>query len=272
MASSHPLLYVAAESARKCRLLNHSPLRYLLSAVMAGALIGVVLMVSLILGQALQQAGSPLFYAATAGFFGTALCAIIILKLELFTSNVMYMTVGVLSGRARYADLGKSWLLVYIGNLLGVLLFALIYCQTGGLAQLAPNHLLFSVVDHKVAGSAWAIFWKGALCNWIICLAVWLPLRLQNEMARLTITMLLVFVFFFSGYEHSIANMAFFALDAMASTGGVLSMQAILHNLLPATAGNIVGGAIGVAACQYCLDREVLASLPVEAEVAIAEV
>lgn len=257
MANSS-LSYVVAEATHKCRTMQCSPLRYVLRAMLAGALIAAVLSVSLQLGQALARAGSPLYYAATAGFFGTALCAIIIGKAELFTSNILYLSVGWLARRHGAGAMLKSWLLVYAGNLAGVLLFVWLYAATGAPGQWPASHLLFEVVRHKVEPGFWPILAKGVLCNWIICLAVWLPLRLENDMAKMTLVMLLVFVFFFSGFEHSIANMAFFGLAAVVPAGPGVSAAAVLHNLVPATLGNIVGGAIGVAGLNYYLERDTL--------------
>lgn len=82
-------------------------------------------------------------------------------------------------------------------------------------------------------------------------------MRLANEAARILVIMLLVFVFFFSGFEHSIANMAFFALAKMQGMAG-LAWGDILHNMLPATLGNIVGGAIGVGLVVFRLERHTL--------------
>lgn len=260
MANS-PLAYVMAEAVHKRRTMQHTPLQYWLRAMLAGALIAAVLSVSLQLGQVLARAGSPLYYAATAGFFGTALCAIIIGKAELFTSNVLYMSVGGLSRQFGPIAVLKSWLMVYFGNLAGVLLFVWLYAATGAPGQWPASHLLFEVVRHKVEPGFWPILAKGILCNWIICLAVWLPLRLENDMARMMLVMLLVFVFFFSGFEHSIANMAFFGLAAVAPASPGPGVAAVLHNLVPATLGNIVGGALGVAGLHYYLERDTL--LPV---------
>jgi len=263
-----PLPYVAAESARKRNVMNQTPLRYILSSMVAGAVIAVVLMVSLLLGQILHLAGSPLYYAASAGFFGTALCIIIVSRVELFTSNVLYMSVGAMTRRLSVVEMLKSWLLVYGGNFLGALLFGALLAQTGALSNLPANHLLYDVIAHKVHASSSAIFFKGILCNWVICLAVWVPLRLSNEMAKLALIMLLVFVFFFSGYEHSIANMAFFSLSWF-SGAGIPSVADTLHNLIPATLGNIVGGAMGVGAVNFYLERDTLAqtdAMPAESE------
>jgi nitrite transporter NirC len=261
--ANYPLPYVAAESAHKRTVMNQTPLRYVVSAMLSGALISVVLMVSLLLGQILHLAAAPLYYAASAAFFGTALCTIIFCRTELFTSNVMYMSVGALTGRLSVLEMLKSWLLVYGGNFLGALLFAAILAQTGALSNLPGNHLLYDVISHKVHATSSAIFFKGILCNWIICLAVWVPLRISNEMAKLAMIMLLVFVFFFSGYEHSIANMAFFSLSWF-SGAGVPNLADTLHNLIPATLGNIVGGGFFVGVVHVYLERETLAASDAE--------
>jgi nitrite transporter NirC len=262
MDNNLPLPYAIGEAVRKSQVFNHKPLRYFVSAMVAGALITIVLIVSLLLGQILHASGAPLYYAASAGFFGTALCTIIFFKCELFTSNVMYMTVGALSRQLTPLDVLKSWLLVYTGNFAGAMLLAFIYAQTGSMNSWPTTHLLFDVINHKVHADVMAIFWKGVLCNWIICLAVWVPMRLTNEMAKLAMVMLLVFVFFFSGFEHSIANMGFFGLSWFASGGAAPTLADTLHNLIPATLGNIVGGGVGVGMLVFYLEHDTLADKP----------
>ncbi|GGY12952.1 formate/nitrite transporter family protein [Paludibacterium paludis] len=257
MSTTSSLSYVVAEAASKQVVLHQSPGRYLLSAGLAGALIAVVLTVSLKLGQVFLAGGAAGYYIPTAGFFGVALASIIFCKLELFTSNVMYFAVGALSGRCRACSLARSWVMVYSGNLLGILLFVHVYAGAGGMGVLPQDHLLFNVVAHKIHATAGEIFWKGVLCNWIICLAVWVPLRMTGDVARLLMVLFLVFVFFFSGFEHSIANMAFFALAFLHAMPG-LDAAGVLHNLIPATLGNIAGGALGVGLVVYLLERHTL--------------
>jgi len=265
MATTYPLPYVVNESARKRQIMNNTPLRYLVSAMFAGALIAVVLWVSLMMGQILHLANQPMYYVATAGFFGVALCTIIFCRCELFTSNVMYMSVGAMTGQLSVAEMLKSWFLVYVGNFLGAALFCAILSQTGALANLPAGHILFDVIGHKIHPGFFAIFCKGILCNWIICLAVWVPMRLTNEMAKLAMIMLLVFVFFFSGYEHSIANMAFFNLSWF-SGAALPNLAETLHNMIPATLGNIVGGAVCVGALNVYLERETLEPVAASSE------
>jgi nitrite transporter NirC len=83
---------------------------------------------------------------------------------------------------------------------------------------------------------------KGILANWVVCLAVRIALRCQNEVAKILILILIVFIFVYLGFEHSIANMGTFSLAMLG--GGSLTMADAWHNLLYSTAGNLVGGVL----------------------------
>lgn len=257
MKAPSTLSLVLDEADNKQQALASAPGRYLLSATFAGAIISAVLVVSLRLGQIFLEAGIGGYVIPMAAFFGAALICILVCKVELFTSNVMYFTVGVLGKRSRIATLLKSWITVYSGNLLGVLLFTAVFAGAGALGKLPDGHVLYRIAELKTYAPAMTIFWKGVLCNWIICLAIWMPLRIASEAARFGLIMLLVFMFFFSGYEHSIANMAIFALAMLHDTQGFGWAQ-IMHNIVPATLGNIVGGGLGVGAVVYALERHTL--------------
>jgi nitrite transporter NirC len=58
--------------------------------------------------------------------------------------------------------------------------------------------------------------------------------------------MLIVFAFFISGYEHSIANLAIFSLSLIHTHPDTVTLAGALHNLVPVTLGNIVGGSVFV--------------------------
>lgn len=117
------------------------------------------------------------------------------------------------------------------------------------------DHYLTSVVDHKIHASIIQLFFKGVLCNWLVCLACFLPTRLKDDMAKMVIIFLLVFAFFFSGYEHSVANIAVFTLASIIPHDIAFTFSNVLHNLVPVTLGNIVGGSIGVGVCYSYLNN-----------------
>ncbi|MGL6070926.1 formate/nitrite transporter family protein [Craterilacuibacter sp.] len=257
MSHTYSLDYLAQQATSKRSVLRTATARYFLSAAFAGALIALVLAVSMRLGQLLHSNGSPYYAVAYSAFFGTALVAIIVSKTELFTSNVMYMAVGKLTHRIKTGEMLASWSTVYLGNFAGILLFTVVWMQTGGLGDYPADHIASQIAAVKTSAPFMKIFWKGVLCNWIICLAVWLPMKLENEMAKIALVFLLVFAFFFSGFEHSIANMALFSL-IIAHAPESLTMADVLHNLVPATLGNIVGGGVGVALLAFLLERHTL--------------
>ena len=261
MSNSYSFDYLIGQTRAKRDTLLEAPARYFLSAMLAGTLIAVVLSASMRLAQLLLQSSSPYYAVAYSAFFGTALVAIIVSKSELFTSNVMYLTLARLSGRASTAEAALSWGCVYLGNLAGILLFTLVWMQAGGLGDYPDSHVASQLVAVKTGAPAMKIFWKAVLCNWIICLAVWLPMKLENEAAKIMLIMLLVFVFFFSGFEHCIANMALFSL-VWAHAPDALPFADIVHNMVPATLGNIVGGMLGVALPAWLLERHTLSDAP----------
>jgi len=55
-------------------------------------------------------------------------------------------------------------------------------------------------------------------------------------------TVLVVFIFVYLGFEHSIANMGTFSMAILG--GGALTVNEALHNLLCSTVGNIAGGVL----------------------------
>lgn len=144
---------------------------------------------------------------------------------------------------------GASWL----GNLAGALLLALIVALAGGIASLPPDHALFSGALHKVHQPLPVLFWKGVLANWVVCLAVWMVLRLKEEVAKMAAMILVVFTFLYLGFEHSIANMGTFAFAMVG--GGSLTLGGAARNLACCTLGNLVGGAVLVGWAYAVLGR-----------------
>ena len=108
----------------------------------------------------------------------------------------------------------------------------------------------------KVSASFGVIFLKGIGANWCVCLAVWLALSGRRLGEKLLACEIPVMAFVALGFEHCIANMFFIPL-AMMQGADITMSQLFVTNLLPATIGNIVGGAIFVGAAHYFVNRPV---------------
>ncbi|WP_070121044.1 formate/nitrite transporter family protein [Bacillus marinisedimentorum] len=235
-------------ASKKADLLNQNPLQYIMRAVLAGIYISFAVIVSFRLGDTFYQAQSPFTPLMSGISFGIALMLIIWGGAELFTGNTMYFTVAALRKKTGAADLLKNWFFCYSGNFLGVTFFAGLFVMTGLFAAIGPDHMMMDVVETKMNLTASELFFRAILCNWLVCLAIWIPMQAKGDGAKLAMTILLVFAFFVSGYEHSIANMSLFTLALMLPHPETISVAGMVHNLVPVTLGNIVGGGVFVGA------------------------
>ena len=91
-----------------------------------------------------------------------------------------------------------------------------------------------------------ALLCRATLCNWLVCLAIWLPSRLASDSAKIIGMAWCLLAFVAPGFEHSVANMTVFSLGLLDPTpAGTLGGAA--YNLLWVTVGNIIGGGVLVA-------------------------
>ena len=199
----------------KINLLQDDPLRYMLRSVGAGMGLTLVVFVFWVLKQNLHDISIGAVIAS--GFFGVGLMIIVFTNTELFTSNNMYLAVSSVEGRTSWRQAALLWISCYFGNLAGAILVALLLLGAGSLGQLPPDHALFEGALYKAQQAGSVIFFKGILANWIVCLAVRVALRCKEEVAKILALILIVFIFVYLGFEHSIANMGTFS---MAMLGG----------------------------------------------------
>jgi len=214
--------------------------------MLAGIYIGFGIMVSYKTGEFFFDAGSPAAMMVVSLFFGIALVMIIYGGAELFTSNTMTMTMGTLNKKMTWLETIQVWFACYLGNLVGILFFSLLIMLTGLFATQDKSQLLMEIASYKSHASTMEIFFRAILCNWLVCLAIWIPMHVKGDAAKIMVTLLLVFGFVVSGYDHSIANMALFAIALAVPHPETLTIWSAIHNLIPATIGNIIGGSVFV--------------------------
>jgi nitrite transporter NirC len=237
---------VAATAEKKSALLAESLLRYLILSVLAGAYVGLGIALIFAIGAPLAAANSPFLKVVMGASFGVALTLVVFAGSELFTGNALVMTVGALTGAARWAQLGRLWAWSYVGNLLGALGLAFLIAQSGALAMEPQRSFVESVAAAKMQLPFEAAFARGILANWLVCLAVWCAARTSNDVAKLGLIFWCLFAFIGAGFEHSIANMTLLAIALFQPHSEAISWAGYVQNLLPVTLGNIVGGAFFV--------------------------
>ncbi|PWI32507.1 nitrite transporter NirC [Vibrio albus] len=228
-------------AARIKRLEKDNPLGFWISSAMAGAYVGLGIILIFTFGNLVDPSIRPIVMGST---FGIALTLVIIAGSELYTGHTMFLSLGAKTGQISWADnlriLPKTWL----GNLIGSVAVAALFMYAGG-GKLLPDatSLVHKVALAKSTAPATVLFFKGILCNWLVCLAIWMCQRTEGS-ARFIAIWWCLLAFIGSGYEHSIANMTIFALSWFGESAQGYSLAGIGHNLLWVSLGNAVSGVV----------------------------
>ena len=231
---------------KKIKDMNDSPSRYGAMSALAGAYLGFGIVLIFSVGAPLAGTQfEPFMKLIMGASFGVALSLVIFSGSELFTGNNMIFAVGKLKNRVSFHAIFKLFALCFVGNLLGSVFFAWLVVQGGSLSAEAQA-LIVKVAGAKMALGAREAFFRGILCNWLVCLAVWIANRNGDETAKLIMIFWCLFAFIGSGYEHSIANQSLMSLALFVSHGPEVSLTGFFYNQVFVTLGNIMGGGVMV--------------------------
>lgn len=244
-----------AETARaKAEISRARPLAFLISSAMAGAYVGIGIILIFGLGQAADASWRSLVMGTS---FGIALTLVIFAGSELFTGHTMFMTLGVMSRSVEMSSLGRTWVMSWVGNLIGAALLAVIFKLGGGGAVLKHGaDLIYNVAAAKMNAPALQLVARAALCNWLVCLAIWTSARTTSDAAKCILIFWCLFAFIASGFEHSVANMTVLSIALLGDHPASVSLGGMAYNLLWVTIGNIIGGAIFVGLGYWLANTE----------------
>jgi nitrite transporter NirC len=241
---------LAGQAVAKLEVQQRSLVSHLVRSALAGMYVGVSIVLIFTVGGLLNGI-SPLVPRLAMGIcFGGALTIVIFAGSELFTGSNLVLTLGVLSGKARWRDLMSNWVWTWVGNLAGSVLLAFMVVRAGLLdeAKFGPiNAFVQKVADTKMNLPWEWLLWRAVLANWLVCLGVWMAARIKSETARIIMIWWCMFLFITIGGEHSIANMCGLMLALLIPHGETITWGGYWYNLGLATLGNIIGGAIFVA-------------------------
>ena len=197
--------------------------------------------------------------------FSLGLALVIVGGAELFTGNNLIVMAWA-SRKVSTREMLRNWVIVYFGNLVGALglvvlvFFSHHFDMNGGRIGLS----ILNTGVAKIQPDVVTLFFKGVLCNVLVCLAVWLAYAGRSVTDKILALILPVSAFIAAGFEHCVANMYFLPLAwLLVQTGNVpanfdaslISISGIIHNLVPVTLGNIVGGAGLVGALYWAIYR-----------------
>ncbi len=225
-------------------------LQTLTLAVLAGAFIAFGAMFF-----TLVTTGSPFGFGPTrllGGLvFSLGLILVVIGGAELFTGNNLIIMAWA-DRKITTMQMLRNWVLVYAGNFVGSVGAAILVVLSGALeiGGGAVGETAMTIARGKVALGFGEAFFRGILCNTLVCLAVWLCFAAHTVSGKILSILFPISGFVALGYEHSVANMYFIPLAYLASGGDPASgitIAGFIGNLVPVTLGNIVGGSAFVA-------------------------
>ena len=215
----------------------------LIRGLLSGALLGFATTLAF---TATAQTGLGIVGAL---IFPVGFVMIVLLGLELVTGNFALIPLGVMDGKIKVADLIFNWSWVFLGNLIGGILYAFLFAKT--LAPAAPlTKMIIGISEAKTLGYAKlgydglvSAFIKAILCNWMVTMGVVMGLTSQSTIGKIAAMWLPILTFFAQGFEHSVVNM--FVIPAGMILGAQVSLADWwVWNQIPVTLGNIVGGFI----------------------------
>jgi formate/nitrite transporter len=202
--------------------------------------------------------------------FSLGLIRVVVGGAELFTGNNLIVMAWA-NGKVTSSALLRNWVIVYFGNFVGsigtaVLMF-LTRQYTFGASSVGIAALKIGVA--KVDLTFIQAMALGILCNALVCLAVWLTYSARSTIDKIVAIIFPISAFVAAGFEHSVANMYFipyalfirdFDPNFVTAIGDkvphldLLTWQAFLvKNLIPVTIGNVIGGAVLVAAAYWAI-------------------
>ncbi|MDO4753930.1 MAG: formate/nitrite transporter family protein [Bacillota bacterium] len=248
-------LEIITEGAvKKYQFLKSGPMAYIVSAMWAGASIGIGTILIATLGAYGDKYGYAMTKAVMGFSFSVALSIVLMWGLELFTSSNLFMTVGGLQKRIKWRSVLSVWLITFVGNLVGAIILSLIYKNTG-LADFVSEYFL-KMAESKTSPDAISLFAKGMLCNVMVCLAVLISYKMKSESGKLIMVFLCIYTFIILGFEHSVANMTLFSMTTFLGFGEMITPELIMHNMIPVTLGNIAGGGLLLGGSLYFMGKK----------------
>lgn len=226
----------------KAAHLHRDLLAFLILAMMAGAYVGMGVLVIFSVGQGIDPSIRPIVMGAS---FGLALMLVMFAGSELFTGHTMYMTHGLLTGRTGVSDLLRCWAVSWSGNLIGAILLGAMFVYGGGGLILGDeaSSFLHVVAEKKMNAHPLALVLNGVLCNWLVCLAIWMAARVDSDIAKIAVIWVCLYAFIAAGFEHSVANMTIFSVALISEHAASISVDGAVHNLIFVSIGNIIAGA-----------------------------
>lgn len=238
---SKELEHFSNASLEKYRMARDTPFRYLFASIIAGFFILVAVILSNVVAAVFYKTSPETAKLLGAVTFSIAIVLIVFVGGELFTGNNMTMAFGLYSKKIKFGNACRVWLMSYIGNFIGAFLLGVIFVASGCVSDILKDYYT-AIIPGKLGADPFTLFIRGVLCNFLVCLSVFVGKKMKSEAGKLVVMFCVITTFVISGFEHCVANMGIFTVAGFLLGG--LPIQEVVTSFVFVTLGNIVGGAV----------------------------
>ncbi len=220
------------------------------SGLSAGLDIGFSLfLMAVMMTQVEGHLSRPLAAILSANMYAIGFLFVILGRSELFTEQTTLAVLPVLNRQASLADLARTWVVVYVANLLGTAVIAVLIVVIGPPLGVIEPSVFGKIAAPLTNHPAGVIFLSAVLAGWLMGLLSWLVAASRDTISQIVLVWLIASVIGFARLHHVVVG----SVEVLA---GVFSRQGVTlgdygHFLLWTTLGNAVGGPVFVALIKY---------------------
>jgi formate/nitrite transporter len=244
-------LRVQAVGVKKARL---PLLSQLILSLLGGAFIGMGALLYVLI-----HSDAGLGFAARQVMAALSFCLgmllVVVAGAELFTGNNL-LVMARAQGAIGNGEVLRNWAIVFAGNLVGAAGLALLVWLSGqpGMNDGAVARDYLHIAEAKAGLPLMVAFWRGILCNALVCLAIWMSYAGRSVIDKAVTIVFPIAAFVAAGFEHSIANLYYFAMALLLDPHtAVPLLGGMLRNIVAVVIGNVIGGSVLVGLVYYLI-------------------
>ncbi len=247
--------------------------KMILLGIMAGAFIALGGATSSTAVHSISDVG--LARTLAGAIFPVGLMMIVFVGGELFTGNCL-ITMAVLDKKVKLSQMLRNLVVVYFSNLVGALIVDLLIVYSGNLdytnGLLGAYTIKVAIAKANIDPVKGVV--SGILCNVLVCMAILMAGAAKDIAGKVWAIFFPIWAFVVGGFEHCVANMFYIPAGILAANNPVyvakaeevygitaaqcenLTVLQSLHNFIPVTIGNIIGGAVFVGVMYFLIYKK----------------
>ncbi len=190
----------------------------------------------------------PVVHLMVSNMYPLGFIFVVLGRSELFTEHTTLAILPVLQGLSSVKKLLRLWGIVFISNILGGIIFALILSYFSNNLHFLQPESLKEIASVFTQNSWLTTLLTAALAGWLMGLLAWLVAAARETISQIAIIWIITAAIGFANLPHCIVGnievaSAFFAHQ--------ISFQQYMEFIWPVTLGNAVGGVLFVGVLKF---------------------